>query len=506
MKVYLIARVSTLEQIDSLPAQVYRLKEYAERKSFKGYELFEIQESAYGSNRENFRQIIDTVTKQNDLCILVFDKIDRYTRNSNSDEVTLLNSLCRLGQLELHFPSDSLFISKSSSAQEHLMLNIGISSSQYYSDAISDNTRRGNQQKWRDGRITGPAPFGYINKQKEDGTKWVFVEPLKAHAVKEAFKMYASGNHSIKEIGKKWRIQYGFSVSNSRIAKILQSPFYCGQLSYLGVLYPHHYEAIISEELFEKAQLVRESRGKKSTRWYGLPYPYRSLIECADCGCKITFEQKKQKYIYGHCTQSKGKHGAKYVNENALTKVFAGLFIEVKLPDHVYDDISQKLRAEHEATLKDRGKAIKAIESEIAKYDLRLERMYDDYLDSKIDEALYEKKSKEAKAKRKRLVKRQTSFELSVNNDYGSKLHLLKLARDAPKLFKKANFEQKRALINKVLSNLRLDGNLLRSEFKDPFDLIVKCNKTENWYPREESNLYHLLRTELLYPLSYGGR
>lgn len=25
------------------------------------------------------------------------------------------------------------------------------------------------------------------------------------------------------------------------------------------------------------------------------------------------------------------------------------------------------------------------------------------------------------------------------------------------------------------------------------------------WYPREESNLYHLLRTELLYPLSYGG-
>lgn len=25
------------------------------------------------------------------------------------------------------------------------------------------------------------------------------------------------------------------------------------------------------------------------------------------------------------------------------------------------------------------------------------------------------------------------------------------------------------------------------------------------WYPREESNLYHFLRTELLYPLSYRG-
>ncbi len=26
------------------------------------------------------------------------------------------------------------------------------------------------------------------------------------------------------------------------------------------------------------------------------------------------------------------------------------------------------------------------------------------------------------------------------------------------------------------------------------------------WYPREESNLYHILRTDLLYPLSYRGK
>ncbi len=26
-----------------------------------------------------------------------------------------------------------------------------------------------------------------------------------------------------------------------------------------------------------------------------------------------------------------------------------------------------------------------------------------------------------------------------------------------------------------------------------------------SWYPREESNLYHFLRTELLCPLSYRG-
>ena len=46
MKAFLIARVSTLDQSDALPGQVYRLKDYANRKEFD-HKLFEIRESAY---------------------------------------------------------------------------------------------------------------------------------------------------------------------------------------------------------------------------------------------------------------------------------------------------------------------------------------------------------------------------------------------------------------------------------------------------------------------------
>ena len=33
--------------------------------------------------------------------------------------------------------------------------------------------------------------------------------------------------------------------------------------------------------------------------------------KCADCGCMITPEKKKGKYVYYHCTQYKGKHNAR---------------------------------------------------------------------------------------------------------------------------------------------------------------------------------------------------
>ena len=49
MKAFLIARVSTEDQLDALPAQIYRLKEYGE-SNFSAYELIEFQESAYKGN------------------------------------------------------------------------------------------------------------------------------------------------------------------------------------------------------------------------------------------------------------------------------------------------------------------------------------------------------------------------------------------------------------------------------------------------------------------------
>ncbi len=116
MKAYLLARVSTDDQKDALPAQVYRLTEYAKRRGYD-YELSELRESAYKGNRSAFSLVVDRIKAVAEPAVVVFDKIDRYTRDSSSDEVRALQSLYRAGKIELHFPSDNLFIHKDSRLQ-----------------------------------------------------------------------------------------------------------------------------------------------------------------------------------------------------------------------------------------------------------------------------------------------------------------------------------------------------------------------------------------------------
>lgn len=72
--------------------------------------------------------------------------------------------------------------------------------------------------------------------------------------------------------------------------------------------------------------------------------------------------------------------------------------------------------------------------------------MYEDYLDEKIPESLYQKKFDEYREAQEKLKRKREKIELVDDQHYGSVAHLLKLSREAPKLFEKADNEQKRSL------------------------------------------------------------
>ncbi len=64
MKAILIARVSTEEQREagnSLPAQVVRLEQYCQRRSFEILKVCRFDERAYCNNRTEFDAIIDLI-------------------------------------------------------------------------------------------------------------------------------------------------------------------------------------------------------------------------------------------------------------------------------------------------------------------------------------------------------------------------------------------------------------------------------------------------------------
>ena len=486
MKAILIARVSTDDQADALPAQVYKLTDYALKNDFD-FELVKIQESAYSGDRIEFNKVLSSLSHYSELVVLVFDKVDRYSRDPSSPEVRTLNALCKQGKIELHFPSDNLVITKDASASQWLMLSLNTSFSQYYSNSISDNVRRRNDQLRRDGIWTGKAPKGYINTVK-DGKKWIDISPIEAQAVKEAFEMYASGMTTLKLIRDFWYAKYNIVSTVSHVDVILKNPFYYGVMRVKGNLYEHHYDRIVAKEIFQECERVRNGYKSKPNSVGGLPFPYRGVIRCADCGCLVTFELKKGKYKYGHCSQFKGKHGAEYVREEELTSQFEKILKKIVVPDDVMKQILDLINEDKHILNATRDAKISTIRAEIARYNTRIDKLYDDHVDGKIDDTLYGRKKSEYESKLATLSDQQSIFELSGDGRYETVSHLLDVAKNAHKIFSEADYLGKRKILKKVLSNSQLSGKSLLLELKKPYNLMAFCSENSSWQGHVESN------------------
>lgn len=160
MKAIILARVSTEEQKEagnSLPAQIARLTSYCERRGFEVVETFSFDESAYKTKRDEFDRILKYLETTKEKIAICFDKVDRLSRNVFDKRVSLLYEKAVADEIELHFVSDGQIIGPSMSAVEKFQFGMSLGLAKYYSDAISDNTRRAFEQKRRQGELLRPT-------------------------------------------------------------------------------------------------------------------------------------------------------------------------------------------------------------------------------------------------------------------------------------------------------------------------------------------------------------
>ncbi len=351
MKAILIARVSTEEQREagnSLPAQVVRLEQYCQRRGFEILEVCSFDESAYCNNRTEFDAIIDLILDQKEKIMVCCDKVDRLSRNVFDKRISLLYEKALSDEIELHFVSDGQIINSRISAVEKFQFGISLGLAKYYSDAISDNVKRSIEQKLRKGEWPSKAPYGYKNILLSRDKKDIVVDEFESHIVQKAFELYATGTYSMQLVCDKLKEDHGISWRQSFIDKMYNNPFYYGVMRMNDKLYPHKYPPIISESLFQEVQNVKTSYSskKKKYKYAGYPYLYRGLMRCGDCGLAITPERHKG-YVYYHCTQHKGKHGAKWFREEKITAVVENIFKNMQLPKEMVQQITDTLSEVH---------------------------------------------------------------------------------------------------------------------------------------------------------------
>ena len=93
----------------------------------------------------------------------------------------------------------------------------------------------------------------------------------------------------------------------------------------------------------------------------------------------------------------------------------------------------------------------------------------------------YDKKARELKEKQYKLTEKLKSLTEADGNYSMTLISLLNICSKAPKLFESSKVEQKRQIINFLLSNLKLRGKKLEFKLKKPFDVLVNLDYRSNW-------------------------
>ena len=487
MKYFLIARVSREEQIEALPAQKKRLFDYVKNKGVADYTYFEFNESAFTTkSRKEFGKILSAVQKETkrNKAVVVFDKIDRFTRDSSQEEVKQFKEMLRDNKIELHFPHDNLFLNSKSPAADLFRLGIGMELAAYYAHAIGDNVRRKFDDMLEKGYYPRKAPLGYINVNKgteKEPVRDIVIDEKQAQYIREIFhrrvqgESYEAIRDAMYDAGM--RTESGNKVCKSVIATILSNKFYIGIMKFRGQEMPHRYQHLIPEDVFFACQGVNKSRSKVKTKTKTKSvYTFGNrLVTCKRCGRTISSYTKKG-HNYLRCASNSACHNpncAECIAEETVEKALKS----VKLDKELTDDIISALKERYANNEMFKKQSRRAIQKEYDRLTEQLATMYQDRLDGRITTTFYDKFATETTARRDELERQIAKLDnddedLEINTSY-----LLDLVCRMEELYKSSKPALKNKLLRFLFSNLQLDDKKLYFQLNDPFKTISTTTK-----------------------------
>ncbi|MGE3600209.1 MAG: recombinase family protein [Dehalococcoidia bacterium] len=508
------ARVSSKEQEKegfSIPAQLKLLKEYASAQGFAVTKEYVDVETAKQTGRAAFGEMVAYLKANPAVRVMLVEKTDRLYRNLK-DWVTV-DEL----EVEIHFPKEGVVLSRESRSSEKFMHGIKVLMAKNYIDNLSEEARKGMQEKAEQGIWPTKTPLGYRNITGPDSKKIIAADPAVAPIIAKLFEWYATGQYSMQDVSRMARdagLVYrksGAKVPVSTIHTILHTRLYTGWYEWNGKMIQGRHEPLVSVDLWERVQGVMDGRFAKKHRRFKHDFAFSGLIICGICGCSIVGEIKKQRYVYYHCTgyadKSEGRNPVctrKYVREEVLEERFTELLGRLRFDDEVLGWMREALQASHADERREHQDAMARLQVEYRRLDERINAMYFDKLDGKIGGDFYDRFAGEWREEQRRLQREIDRHQHAEESYMDEGVQLLELAQNAQRLFARQEPRQKRRLLNFLLSNCSWADGEMTATFRQPFDLLAETTaiaarekagsdantaKNEIWLGDQDSNL-----------------
>jgi len=505
-RVVAYVRVSSKDQERegfSIPAQSKLLNDYAKTNRLSIVEEFADVETAKRSGRSNFTAMVQYLKRHPGVRSILVEKTDRLYRNLK-DWVTI----DELG-VEIHFVKENVVLSGESRSSEKFMHGIKVLVAKNYIDNLSEETRKGMLEKAQQGLWPTFAPLGYKNVQGDNGKRIIVVDPDMAPLIKRLFEWYSTGNYTLKQLAAKaLAIGFVYRKSKNRIGvstlhKVLRHRIYTGKFEWLGKLYVGLHEPLISEELWWDVQDILDGRGSAKLRGSVHDFTFTGMMTCRHCGCALVGDLKKQKYIYYRCSGNKGRCGEPYVREKVLVEQCKAILEQLRFDEETLSLMTRALKESFSVETKDHADAFARLRVEQDRLHKRLEALYVDKADGKIDQQFYDTMSDRWRHELDRCARDSQALDKASWEYRDEGIALLTLARKAGSIFDNETIIRKRMLLNLACSNLTWANGELRADFKQPFDLLAETvgnargvssaadlqnREKANWLPELDSN------------------
>ena len=345
---------------------------------------------------------------------------------------------------------------------------------EYYAKDISKKRRIVNKMKGNAGVPLSPPPYGYI-KNPDDPRFWV-VEPEAAEVVRRIYCMALEG-YGLAETAARlaadgvvnptyyWRSR-GTSRGGSKstveptkwghttVKKILTLQEYCGDVinfkSYSKsykmkkrienpeenrAIFLNVHEAIIDRQTWEKVQALQKGTRRKKPTVTQEPSVFSGLLKCPECGGNLNFHFNQNNHdikffsCQNHNSGYRKCSKTHYIRLDFLEQV---VLYEVKrlacfASEYENDFIKAMIgrsakMAENTALRKQRE--LEALTARDRELDMLFERLYEDNVAGKIDDARFAKMSKRYEQEQGENAKKIKALRLELKKDESKRMDI----------------------------------------------------------------------------------
>ena len=345
---------------------------------------------------------------------------------------------------------------------------------EYYAKDISKKRRIVNKMKGNAGVPLSPPPYGYI-KNPDDPRFWV-VEPEAAEVVRRIYCMALEG-YGLAETAARlaadgvvnptyyWRSR-GTSRGGSKstveptkwghttVKKILTLQEYCGDVinfkSYSKsykmkkrienpeenrAIFLNVHEAIIDRQTWEKVQALQKGTRRKKPTVTQEPSVFSGLLKCPECGGNLNFHFNQNNHdikffsCQNHNSGYRKCSKTHYIRLDFLEQV---VLYEVKRlacfaseyeNDFIKAMIGRSAKVAENTALR-KQRELDALTARDRELDMLFERLYEDNVAGKIDDARFAKMSKRYEQEQGENAKKIKALRLELKKDESKRMDI----------------------------------------------------------------------------------